>query len=64
MSYSSCKGCEKRKLGCHSTCEDYQNFKNRNKEISEERQQQKELDEYFNYKKLKYYHAYMNYARR
>lgn len=24
---NSCKGCNKRTLGCHSNCEDYKNYK-------------------------------------
>ncbi len=24
---SSCKGCEKRHVGCHTTCEDYKDFR-------------------------------------
>lgn len=28
MNCKCCKGCDKRKLGCHSECEEYSKFKN------------------------------------
>lgn len=28
MWYAGCKNCDKRYIGCHSECEDYQNYKN------------------------------------
>lgn len=64
MKYSSCKNCEKRKLGCHSTCADYQKFVNEKNAVREERQRQKEVDEYFSVQKLRYFRDYVSYARR
>lgn len=47
----SCKNCHKRKLGCHSVCEDYRIFKEalkkRNDTINKKKQQQVEIDSFF-----------------
>ena len=32
-----CKNCEKRQLGCHATCEEYQAFEDYKKKTSEEK---------------------------
>lgn len=48
---SSCKGCEKRFVGCHATCEDYKSFKEnlkmRNDIINKKKQTQVDVDGFY-----------------
>ena len=47
MSVSNpCKDCKDRKLGCHSKCDKYSEFKNKIEEIKEERIKQNFIDDY------------------
>lgn len=44
----SCKNCKKRQIGCHASCEDYQNEKQEREalkdKIKKEKEKQRELD--------------------
>lgn len=42
---SSCKGCQERKLGCHSTCETYKAFRKKQDELNRKRQAMNEMNE-------------------
>lgn len=44
MTYSSCKDCEKRRVGCHSECEDYLNWLEIHKKEVEQIRQEKEKE--------------------
>lgn len=41
MKTAPCKGCEKRQVGCHATCEDYLEFHAERVKICAEQQKQK-----------------------
>ena len=40
---NSCYGCEKRRMGCHSTCEDYQKFKAEREAINQEKVKKRQV---------------------
>ena len=42
MAKSSCKGCDKRHVNCHSTCEDYKSFRTAKDEENEKVRKMKE----------------------
>lgn len=42
MASAPCKGCNDRQVGCHSTCENYQNFKKKDAEEKEALRNEKE----------------------
>ena len=41
----TCKGCEKRHVGCHSTCKEYISECNKRKEIREKISKQKKMEQ-------------------
>lgn len=43
-----CKGCEKRHLNCHSTCEEYKEWKRKNDERNDQIRKAKEKDKMLN----------------
>lgn len=42
----TCHNCEKRKVGCHATCETYQNFRKKQDELLEEKHRSKDYYDY------------------
>lgn len=46
MGYTDCKGCEKRTLGCHATCESYLKFREKCEKAAKVRRKQSILDSY------------------
>ena len=48
MAKCCCKGCENRVVGCHSTCEEYNKYKNVVDAEKEEERKQKEIDGFLN----------------
>lgn len=45
---NSCYGCEKRRMGCHSTCEDYQKFKAERETINQEKAKRRQVHDDLN----------------
>ena len=49
-----CKGCADRKLGCHSSCEEYLEFRKAQDEINEQRKSKEAEENWYSKKQTKY----------
>lgn len=50
---SSCKGCDKRHVNCHSTCEDYKAFRKARDEQNEEIRKKKSVEAHLDEHEIK-----------